>query len=79
VARRIDLDKLGRENRRLRAENRKLKRELDQTERRVALVASRVEALQEKQSGLAETADRTDDLLRWLRARMQALERELSD
>jgi len=77
VARSRDPEKLTQENQSLRAENRSLKREAAGLRKRLLALDERIEQLRQRQATLMTTAERTDDLLRWLRARVAILEREM--
>ena len=72
-----DPAKLVVENRTLRAENRRLKAEARRLRARMKALAGRVDELDGKQADVAAAAERAESLLRWLRARMQVLEREI--
>ena len=77
MPRKVDVEKLRRENRALRAENRRLKRESAELHERMTALGVRVEAMQERQTAIAESAGKTEELMRWLRARVRILEREM--
>lgn len=73
-----DPEKVLLENLKLRAENRRLKAEAKELRGRLLGLAARVEEMSAKQGEVAEVAERTEGLLRWLRARMEVLERDLN-
>ena len=72
-----DPEKLVLENLKLRNDNRKLKAEAKKLRERLLELALRVDQLNARQAEVGEAAERTEGLLRWLRARMEAMEREL--
>ena len=69
--------KLVDQNLALRAENRKLKAEARRMRARLKVLALRVDQLTERQADVSQIAERTEGVLRWLRARMEVLEREI--
>ncbi len=77
MSRSRDPEKLSQENRALRAENREVKREAERLRKRLAALDERIDALRTRQQGLVATIEKSDDLLRWLRARVRILEREM--
>jgi predicted nuclease with TOPRIM domain len=77
MARSRDPEKLVLENLKLRGENRKLKSEAKQLRARLVELADRIDELNVRQASVVEAAERTEGLMRWLRARMEAMEREL--
>ena len=72
-----DPAKLALDNQALRSENRKLKAEARRMRARLKVLALRVDQLTERQADVAQIAERTEGVLRWLRARMEVLEREI--
>jgi predicted RNase H-like nuclease (RuvC/YqgF family) len=79
AARGGDPDKLAAENRELRAENRRLKKESSELRAKLVELTGQVEELGRRQLELSEASAGTEELLRWLKARLQILERELGD
>jgi phage shock protein A len=77
VPRSRDPEKVSEENRALRAENREVRREADRLRKRLVALDERIDELRERQQSLVATIEKSDDLLRWLRARVQILEREM--